>query len=340
MTLLQATRPKAAAPEPDTLRVFYNSLGTPDMYDLIRARMGPGLELEVLDSDEDDERIARIADCDVAIVAAKPLSRRVIEAAPRLALVHHQGVGYHDTVHLPALVERGIRLALTPEGTTIGVAEHTVLLALAAARRAAYADAELRQGRWHVNALRPVSVELYGKSVGYIGFGRIGQEAARRLGAFGTTGYFHDPGVEDGGDLPATRAAFDWIVENVDILSLHLPLTEATRHIVSADVLRRMKPSAIVVNTARGGLIDDRALADALAHGRLLAAGLDVFEGEPVAADNPLCALPNVVLTPHISAGTRDALGHKMTALFANIDRFRRGEDLHNEVDLAGSAAA
>ncbi|MEM8664152.1 MAG: NAD(P)-dependent oxidoreductase [Pseudomonadota bacterium] len=314
------------------MRVFYNSLGTPEMYALIRARAGSGIELITLETDDDAERCAKIADCEVAIVAAKPLTAGVIEAGARLCLIHHQGVGYHDTVDLEAARAKGLRLALTPEGTTIGVAEHTVLLALGAARRAAFADAELRQGRWHVNALRPVSVELYGKLVGYIGFGRIGQEVARRLNAFGTHGAFHDPDVE-ASDLAQSRP-FDWIIENADILTLHVPLTATTRHLVSAEAIARMKPSAILINTARGGIVDDAALAGALASGRLLAAGLDVFEGEPIEADNPLTGLPNVFLTPHISAGTRDALGHKMDALFANLRRFKAGEPLANEIDL------
>ena len=327
--------PPPPAPEPEPLRVFYNSLGTEEMYGLIRARAGAGVELVTLESDDDAERRARIRDCEIAVVAAQPLTADAIAAARRLRLVHHQGVGYHDTVDLPALRARGIRLALTPEGTTVGVAEHTVLLMLGAARRAAFADAELRRGRWHVNALRPVSVELFGKTVGYIGFGRIGREAARRLRAFGTHGVFHDPGVPDAPDLPAERRPFDWIVRNADVVSLHLPLTAATRHVISAEVIGRMKPSAILVNTARGGLVDDAALARALASGRLLAAGLDVFEGEPIGPGHPLVGLPNTVLTPHISAGTRDALGHKMDALFANLRRWRAGEPLANEVDLS-----
>ena len=320
---------------PDPLRVFYNSLGTPQMYALIRARMGEGIDLITLDTDDDAERRAKIAGADVAIVAAKPLTEPVIAAAARLRLVHHQGVGYHDTVAVPALRARGIRLALTPEGTTIGVAEHTLMLALGAARRAAFADAELRKGRWHVNALRPVSVELYGKTVALIGFGRIGQEAARRFAAFGCTCLFHDPLVSDAPELPARAVTLDEAVARADILSLHLPLSDSSRHLISETVIAQMKPDAILVNTARGGIVDDAALARALATGRLLAAGLDVFEDEPIGADHPFCGLPNVFLTPHISAGTRDAMGHKMTALFANLDRFRRGQPLANEVNLA-----
>lgn len=318
-----------------TLDIFYNSLGTPEMYALMTERLRPGMRLITLDTDSSDERATKISECEVAIVAAKPLTGQIIHAAPKLALVHHQGVGYHDTVDTEALEQRGVRLALTPQGTTVGVAEHTLLLALAAARRAAFADAELRAGRWHVNALRPVSVELFGKTVGFIGFGRIGQEAAKRFAAFGTTNVYADPRVAAHPALPADSRSFQWIIQNADFISLHLPLTRATQRLISSDVIERMKPGAILINTARGGIVDDNALADALASGRLLAAGLDVFETEPLPTDHPLCGLPNVVLTPHISAGTRDALGRKMEALFANLERYRRGEPLLNEVDLA-----
>ena len=316
------------------LRILYNSLATPEMYAMIRERIGDAGDLVTLDADDDGERAAKIADCDVAIVAATPLRKEVIAAGRKLKLIHHQGVGYHDTVDLEAAAAAGLRLATTPEGTSIGVAEHTVLLALGAARRAAFADAELRQGRWHVNALRPVSVELFGKTVGFVGFGRIGQEAAKRFAAFGTTCIFYDPGVSAEADLPAKSQTFDEVVANADILSLHLPLTDATRHLISRDVISRMKSSAILVNTARGGIVDDGALADALATGRLLAAGLDVFEGEPIGSDHPMVSLPNVFLTPHISAGTRDALGHKMDAIAANLRRFAEGQPLRNEVSL------
>lgn len=317
----------------EPLSIFYNSFGSPDMYQMIRGHLGPDMELVTLESDDDTERHEKIAGCDVAIVAAKPLTAATIEAGSKLCLIHHQGVGYHDTIDMKALSDRQLPLALTPDGTSISVAEHTVMLALAAARRATFADAELRQGRWHINALRPVSVELFGKTIGYIGFGRIGQETAKRFQAFGTRGYYHDPAasVHDSSNL-AEPADFDWIIENADILTLHLPLTEKTHHLLSADMIARMKQDAILINTARGGIVDDEALANALATGKLLAAGLDVFEGEPIGEGHPFCDLPNVVLTPHISAGTRDALSQKMAALFANVARFQRGESLKNQV--------
>jgi len=327
---------------PDRHRIFYNSVGTPDMYALIEQEMPKGYELVTLTSESDAERLERIGDCEVAIVAARPLTAAAIAAGGRLRLVHHQGVGYHDTVDVAALAARGIRLALTPEGTTIGVAEHTLLLALAACRRLPQADAALRQGEWLVNALRPVSLELYGKSVGFLGFGRIGREAALRFQAFGTRGYYYDPQVDlDEGEargLGVERAEVDWILGHCDIVSLHMPLTAGTRHILDRARLGRLKRGAVVINTARGGLVDDLALAEGLAAGRIGAAGLDVFETEPLPGDHPLCRLDNVVLTPHISAGTRDAMAHKMQALFANVERFFRGEPLHNEVELQPGA--
>lgn len=321
-----------------TRRVFYNSLGTPDMYDLVRRQMPPGYELVTIEKDDDEERRRKIAGCEVAIVAATPLTAAIMRAGDCLKLIHHQGVGYHDTVDVAAVSACGLRLALTPEGTSVGVAEHAVLLALAAARRLPFADAELRRGRWHVNSLRPVSYELADKTVGYLGFGRIGREAALRFRAFETKGFYFDPHIslspEEESLFGAKPASFEWILANADIISLHMPLTDQSRHIINADAMGRIKRTAIIINTARGGLVDDMALAEALAEGRIAAAGLDVFEGEPIGADHPLCELPNVVITPHISAGTTDAMRRKMQALFANVERFFRGEPLHNEVLL------
>ncbi|HEX2114872.1 MAG TPA: 2-hydroxyacid dehydrogenase [Alphaproteobacteria bacterium] len=321
--------------------VLYLSHAPEAVYDIIRGTAPAGYELVTLREDSDAERLERIRDAEVVIVAAYPLTRAMLDAARRLRLVHHQGVGYQDTVDWQALAARGIPLALTPAGTTIGVAEHTVLLILAAMRRLPFADSELRLGRWHINALRPVSRELAGCTVGYIGMGRIAQAVAERLRPFGTQGLYHDVVPLSGereAALGVRAASRDEVLSSSDVVTLHAPATPATRHIIDARAIRRMKRDAFLINTARGSLVDEAALAEALREGRLAGAGLDVFEKEPPTG-SPLLDLPNIVLTPHISAGTRDALAQKMRAVFENVQRFYRGEALENEVKLTPLAA-
>ncbi|MCC7326873.1 MAG: 2-hydroxyacid dehydrogenase [Burkholderiales bacterium] len=321
-----------------TTEIFYLPHATPEVYAMIRAAMPATCELVTLEHDDDDERIAKLASAKIVIVATRRFTRPMIDAAKALQLVHHQGVGFQDTIDLPALAARKVRLALTPSGTTDGVAEHTILLMLAILKRLPFADRELREGRFHNNALRLVSRELKGLTVGYVGMGRIAQAVAARLLAFGTRGVYHDTAVA----LPPKRAAalgvvaapFDRVLAQSDIVSLHAPLTPATRHLIDATALVRMKRGAYLVNTARGGLVDEAALIRALDSGHLAGAALDVFEQEPPSSP-ALFARTDVVLTPHISSGTRDAMTTKLRALFDNIERFRRGEPLENEVDLA-----
>jgi D-3-phosphoglycerate dehydrogenase / 2-oxoglutarate reductase len=309
-------------------KVLYLSHATPEVYAIIGAAVPPGFELLTLERDSDDERKQKLKDSDIVIVAATPFRKPLIDAARKLELVHHQGVGWQDTTDHAVLRERGLPLAFTPEGTTTGVAEHTVLLILAALKLLPYADAELRQGRFHINALRPVSREISGMTIGYVGMGRIGAAVAERLAPFGTRGIFYDPQVSAHSGLePRTLHA---LLGEADVVTLHLPLMPQTRHLIDRDALARMKPGAYLVNTARGGLVDERALLDALKSGRLAGAALDVFEEEPVRAGHPLAGLKNVVLTPHIAAGTRDALATKMKAIFDNVQRFYRGERLAN----------
>jgi phosphoglycerate dehydrogenase-like enzyme len=316
--------------------IFYNSHATPDVYAIIQAAAPPGFNVLTLDSESDDERSAKLGTADVAIVASYPLRKPLIDAAVKLRLVQHQGVGWQDTVDAKALFARGIRLAMTPQGTTVGVAEHTILLMLAACKLLPHADSELRQGRFHINALRPYSRELSGRTIGYLGFGRIGQAVAERLRAFGCTAIYHDVALQ--GDptrdhaLAARSVGFDELLRQADVLSLHIPLTGQTRGLIGREALALMKPDAILINTARGGIVDEDALASALDEGRLAAAGLDVFAKEPPDRAHPLFALRNVVVTPHIAAGTRDALTTKMRAAFSNIERFFRGEPLEHEV--------
>lgn len=311
-------------------KVLYHSHATPEVYAIIRGAVPRGYELLTLERDDDDERKQKLGQSEVVIVAATPFRKHLIDAARKLELVHHQGVGWQDTTDHAELKARGIPLALTPEGTTLGVAEHTVLLMLAILKRLPYADSELREGRFHINALRPVSRELSGMTVGYVGMGRIARAVAERLAPFGTHGVFFDPEVSSFAGLE--RTSLEALLERADLVTLHLPLTRETRHLMNRERLARMKRGAYLVNTARGGLVDEHALLEMLQSGHLAGAALDVFETEPVAAGHPLARLPNVVLTPHISAGTRDALATKMRAIFANIERFYRGEALANRV--------
>ncbi len=201
---------------------------------------------------------------------------------------------------------------------------------LAALKLLPFADSELRQGRFHINALRPVSRELSGLTVGYVGMGRIATAVAERLRAFGTHGVFFDTVVSDVDGLQ--RRSFKQVLQEADVVTLHVPLTAETRHLIGAAELAQMKRGAYLINTSRGGLVDEAALLSALETGHLAGAALDVFESEPVPAEHPLARLKNVVLTPHISAGTRDALQTKMRALFSNVQRFYRGEPLLNRV--------
>ncbi len=322
-------------------RVLYWSHAPDSVYAVLRTCAQGIAQLDTLERDDPALRTQALQQADVLIVAARPLSAEELVQAPRLRLLHHQGVGYQDTVPVADLARRGIRLALTPEGTTTGVAEHTIMLMLAVYKRLAHVDAQLRLGCWHINTYRSESRELFGKRIGYIGFGRIGQAVAARLHAFGTEAVFYDPGIDartvQAGAALVHAMALDELLESVDVVTLHLPYSPAARHILNAAAFARMRLGAIVVNAARGGLIDETALCQALDSGHLGGAGLDCFEREPVAADHPLFAHRHVVVTPHTAAATIDALQTKMHSLFANVASWSRHEPMRNEVVLTNA---
>lgn len=324
-------------PPSNAVRIFYLSHATPELYAMIQQHVPAGYELVTLLHDDDNERRARIADCEAVIVAGRRFDAGMITAAQRLRLVMHQGVGYHDTVDVDALRRRGIALAITPEGTATGVSEHTVMLMLAVCKRLPFVDAELRSGRFHINSLRAESRELSGRTIGYIGMGRIGQAVAARLRAWGTSGLYADPiplTPARESELGVRRTTHNALLAAADIVTLHLPLTAETRGMIDTAALAGMKPGAMLINAARGGLVVEAALVDALESGHLGGAGLDVFTAEPTPVAHPLFRFPNVVLTPHIAAGSRDAFHTKMSAVFANIERFYRGEQLLNPMEL------
>lgn len=316
---------------------MYSLAASPDFAAVVEQAAG-GRTILFPRDDGEEAKAAAIAECEILLHATGRLTRPVIDAAPNLRLVVHQGVGFQDTIDWQALHARGIRLTLTPAGTFDTVAEHTVLLTMAVQRHLIVADRELRAGRFLSHALRLRSTDLVGKTVGLVGMGRIAEGAARRFRPFGTDILYTNRSSEDPRlltELGARRVSLPELLAKADIVSLHLPLTPETQGIIDSAALAAMKPGAILINTARGGLVDERALVAALQSGYLAGAGLDAFAHEPVPADHPLLALDTVVLTPHCGAGTIDALRRKLAAMFDNVRRFEAGEPLHDEVDLS-----
>jgi phosphoglycerate dehydrogenase-like enzyme len=230
-----------------------------------------------------------------AIVSTDPFGPEVFAAAPRLRVIARVGVGT-DSIDLAAATEAGVFVTTTRGANRETAADHAVGMILAAVRRIVEFDASVRRGEWkRTGAATPW--DLHATTVGIVGFGAIGRAVVRRLEGFGTHILVADPAAVGADPIEVVQLAE--LLERSDVVSLHVPLTAATRHLIGAGALRRMRPEAILVNTSRGDLVDERALARALARGRLRGAALDVFADEPN-VPSTLRDLPNVVLTPHI----------------------------------------
>jgi phosphoglycerate dehydrogenase-like enzyme len=314
------------------MHVIYLEPVPPEVEAIIRSCLPDGLTLRVRRDDEVPADV--VGEADFILVATTPLTAEVIAAAPRLKLIQHQGVGY-DNVDMAAAANAGVPVGLTPEGTSSPVAEHVMLLILSLYRNLLIANRTLRQGQWLQWQLRPQSYNLAGKRLGIVGMGRIGREVAQRARAFECQLLYYDvvrapAGLE--ADLDLEYMCFDDLLAQSDIVTLHVPQNESTRGMIGAAELARMQTTALLINTARGSLVDEVALYEALTSGQIAGAGLDVFAVEPPAPDHPLLQLDNVVATPHISAGTRDALTDKMRAAFANMQRVAKGQAPHNQV--------
>jgi D-3-phosphoglycerate dehydrogenase / 2-oxoglutarate reductase len=259
-----------------------------------------------VDVDFDSNLAETIGDYDgIVIRSATKLGADLIERAAKLRVIGRAGVGV-DNVDVDAATRRGIVVANAPESTVVAAAEHTVGLLVALSRNIPQAHAELKQGRWERSAY--AGVELAGKTLGVLGFGRIGQQVARRARGLGMRVVAFDPFVanERFRELGVERAgAADDVLGEADFLTLHLPLTNETRGFVDADALARMRDGVRIVNAARGELVDEEALLDALRSGKVAGAALDVFSSEPYSG--PLLELPNVVVTPHLAASTEEA---------------------------------
>jgi D-3-phosphoglycerate dehydrogenase len=227
-------------------------------------------------------------------------------AAPRLSVVGVASVGI-DRIDVDAATRAGVMVVNAPTGNTVAAAEHTMTLMLAAVRRVPEADSSVRAGAWERSRL--VGRELRGKTLGIIGLGKIGRAVARRAAAFEMRVLASDPYLTDdqAGEVGARLVGLAELLHRSDIITVHTPLTPQTRNLLGRAQLEAMKPGAFVLNVARGGIVDEVALADALRSGHVAGAAVDVFSAEPMAADNPLRDAPNLVLTPHLGASTVEA---------------------------------
>jgi D-3-phosphoglycerate dehydrogenase len=242
-----------------------------------------------------------------ALIGSEVVDEALLAAAPDLRIAARHGVGY-DAVDVAACTRRGVVVSITAGGNDLSVAEHALMLLLAVARRTVEMDAATRAGCWLPRDGRPMA-ELAGRTILVVGYGRIGARVARLCAAFGMHVMVRDPAfpvprIAADGFTPVTDVAA--VLPQIDVLTLHCPLSEDTRRMVNREMLGLMKPTAWLINTARGPLVDEAALTDALSSGRLEAAGLDVLLHEPPDPTNPLLKLPNVVLSPHNAAAPQE----------------------------------
>jgi phosphoglycerate dehydrogenase-like enzyme len=292
----------------------------------------PGFEAMWIETGEAEELRSKLAEADFIVTGR--ITAEQIAAAPKLKMLQMGGVGY-EHIDVEAAQARGIPVSITPEGTCEGVAEHTVMMMLALYKHLAEAHNALKQGEWVHSRLRPICLMLGGKRIGIVGLGRIGREVAKRLQGWGAELVYHDiyrqsPEVEE--ELGVRYLDLDELLRTADIITLHVFLSEASRHMIGDAQFAMMKPSAILINTSRGEVVDEDAMYHALRDRRIQGAGIDAWREEPTAPDNPILKLDNVLVTPHMATANRDAMILKSRACYANFQRVLRGEEPINQV--------
>jgi phosphoglycerate dehydrogenase-like enzyme len=310
--------------------IFHYDVG-PRLAARFAALVDEGFAITACREDDDAGLAALLPDAEVLLHVLKPVTASVIADAPRLRLIQKIGVGV-NTIDLDAARARGIAVANMPGTNTPAVVEATLLLMLAALRHLAGLDHACRAGRgWAMGGRLQERVgELRGCTVGLVGAGMVTAALVPVLHAVGARVIYWARRTRP--DLGIEHRELPDLLNDSDIVSLHLPLVPATERLINRAALARMKPSAILINTARGGLVDEMALVEALTAGRLRGAGLDVFAMEPLPADHPLLALENVVLMPHVAWLTPETLDRSLEVAVENMRRLRDGSTLLHRV--------
>ena len=295
-----------------------------------------GLSVDVKVGLKPDELEAIIGEYDgLAVRSATKVNAKLIDRAAKLKVIGRAGVGV-DNVDLDAATRRGIVVMNTPGGSSTTVAELALAMILSLSRHVAAATASVKGGRWEKKKFQ--GHELAGKTLGVVGIGNIGSVLVDRALALKMRCIANDPFIsaEAAAKLGVTLVDRETLWKEADVISLHIPLTEQTRNLINAEVLAKLKKGAILVNCARGGIVDEKALADALASGHLGGAGLDVFEKEPVATDHPLFKFDNFVCTPHIGASTEEAQSAMATATAEQLAAYLKAGEVRNAVNAVG----
>ena len=301
--------------------------------------LGPDFEIRHCNGADRAELLPAIADVDAILVrSATKVDAEALAAATRLKVVARAGVGL-DNVDVKAATQAGVMVVNAPTSNIVSAAELAVALMLAAARNIAPAHAALKNGEWKRSKYS--GIELYEKTVGIVGLGRIGVLVAQRLSAFGMNVIAYDPYVQAGraAQMGVRLVDLDTLLAESDFMSVHLPKTPETAGLIGADQLAKAKPSLVLVNAARGGIVDEAALYDALKTGRIAAAGLDVFAKEPC-TDSPLFELENVVATPHLGASTDEAQEKAGIAVARSVRLALAGELVPDAVNVQGGVIA
>ena len=299
--------------------------------------LGDGVEVRHVDGTDRPALLAAVADADALLVrSATQVNAEVFAASRKLKVVARAGVGL-DNVEVPAATANGVMVVNAPTSNIVSAAEHAVALLLAVARQIPAAHETLQNHEWKRSKFN--GVELNGKTVGVVGLGKIGQLFAQRIAAFGTTLIAYDPYVsaQRAAQLGIELVTLEELLERADAISIHLPKTPETKGLIGAEQLAKAKRGVIIVNAARGGLIDEEALAEAVKEGQVGGAGVDVFSTEPT-TESPLFNVPGIVVTPHLGASTTEAQDRAGTDVAKSVALALAGEFVPDAVNVQGGA--
>ena len=310
--------------------VFFTNIDA-ELRQVVADKALPGMDVVTAPADmDDDEKIELVRDADFIMLFPGKISDRVLQAAPKCKLIQLLSAGY-DEMNLPLAEDLGIAVANNGGANRVAVAEHTLMLMLATHRRMMFYSNNVKAGRWKQEQDRKIDVfELEGKTLGLIGMGNIGRQVARRAAAFDMELQYYDkyhpltPVEEE--TMGIRAVSMDELLQTSDVVSTHVPLTRETYGMIGKRELELMKPSGVVINTSRGGVIEETALAEALISGTIAAAGLDVMEHEPPDPNDPLLQVENLVITPHTAGPTLESIPKRAANAFENIQHVWSGQ--------------